>query len=90
MGVGLIKVFSEEGLSILHKSGKLLLDGEYDNAYLVNDSYLLIESDEDYILFTVMGERVFDSKFSDVYKEGPFIIFESADTDKISLQTHQR
>ena len=85
MGVGLIKVFSEEGLSILHKSGKLLLDGEYDNAYLVNDSYLLIESDEDYILFTVMGERVFDSKFSDVYKEGPFIIFESADTDKISV-----
>ena len=47
MGVGLIKVFSEEGLSILHKSGKLLLDGEYDNAYLVNDSYLLIENDED-------------------------------------------
>ena len=85
MGVGLIKVFSEEGLSVIHKSGKLLLDGEYDNAYLVNDSYLLIESDEDYILFTVMGERVFDSKFSDVYKEGPFIIFESADTDKISV-----
>ena len=85
MGVGLIKVFSEDGLSVLHKSGKLLLDGEYDNAYLVNDSYLLIENDEEYILFTVMGERVFDSKFSDVYKEGPFIIFESADTDKISI-----
>ena len=87
MGSGLIKVFSEDGLSVLHKSGKLLLDGEYDNAYLVNDSYLLIENDEEYILFTVMGERVFDSKFSDVYKEGPFIIFESADTDKISVTT---
>ena len=85
MGVGLIKVFSEEGLSVIHKSGKLLLDGEYENAYLVNDSYLLIENDEEYILFTVMGERVFNSKFSDVYKEGPFIIFESADTDKISV-----
>ncbi len=90
MGVGLIKVFSEEGLSVLHKSGKLLLDGEYDNVYLVNDSYLLIENDEEYILSTVMGERVFDSKFSDVYKEGPFIIFESADTDKISVTNPSR
>ena len=85
MGVGLIKVFSEGRLSVVHKSGKILLDGEYDNAYVVNDSYLLIEDDEEYTLFTVMGERVFDSKFSDVYKEGPFIIFESADTDKISI-----
>ena len=39
MGVGLIKVFSEGRLSVVHKSGKILLDGEYDNAYVVNDSY---------------------------------------------------
>ena len=34
-------------------------------------------------LFTAMGEYL--TQNFQMYKEGPFIIFESADTDKISI-----
>ena len=85
IGVGILKVFSSEGLSIIHKSGEIILQGNYDNAYLVNESYLLIEKNNRFSLFTVFGEKIFNNDFSDVYKEGPFIIFERDKDNKIAI-----
>ena len=85
MGTGLIKVFSEDKLSVVHKSGKIILEGSYEDASVVNASYILLQKNEKYTLHTFMGERIFEDEFSDVYKEGEFIIFEREGDDKISV-----
>lgn len=85
MGSGLIKVFSEDKLSVIHKSGLIVLWGSYEDAFVVNGSYILLQKNEKYSLHTFMGERIFEDEFSDVYKEGEFIIFEREGDDKISV-----
>tara|TARA_S200000501_G_C20871904_1_gene764711 strand:+ start:9846 stop:12596 length:2751 start_codon:yes stop_codon:yes gene_type:complete len=85
IGVGLIKVFSEDDFIVLHKSGKIILRGDYDDAFVVDNSYLLMEKDNSFTLFTVFGERIFDNVFTDVYKEGTFIIFERDIDSRIAI-----
>ena len=85
MGVGLLKVFSQDDFVVIHKSGKIILRGDYDDAFVVDNSYLLMEKDNYFTLFTVLGERIFDNVFTDVYKEGTFIIFERDIDSRIAI-----
>ncbi|MFL3001160.1 MAG: hypothetical protein ACJZ0Y_03205 [Cytophagales bacterium] len=77
--MGLIKILHEDGLDVVHKSGLKILSGVYDNVYLVDNKFLLVESDEKFSLFTFFGDPIFDYTFADVFQEGPFIIFENSD-----------
>ena len=86
--MGFIKVLSDEGFQIIHKSGIIILSGNYEDAYLVDNKFLLIQKDNMYGLFTFFGELVYDFIFSDVYKEGTFIIFED-EYSRISVTTQE-
>ena len=77
IGKGLIKILYENRVDIVHKSGKIVYSGEYNDAYLVDDRFILFESEEKYSLYTFLGERVFDLIFYDVFQEGSFILFEN-------------
>ena len=77
IGKGLIKILYDNGVDIVHKSGKIVYSGEYNDAYLVDDRFILFESEEKYSLYTFLGERVFDLIFYDVFQEGSFILFEN-------------
>jgi len=79
IGMGVIKILHEDGLDVVHKSGLKILSGVYDNVYLVDNKFLLVESDEKFSLFTFFGDPIFDYTFADVFQEGPFIIFENSD-----------
>ena len=78
IGMGIIKISHEEGLDIIHKSGFKILSGVYENVYLVDNKFLLVEADQKYSLFTFLGDPIFDYSFTDVSQEGPFIIFENS------------
>ena len=77
IGKGLIKILYENRVDIVHKSGKIVYSGEYNDAYLVDDRFILFESEGKYSLYTFLGERVFDLIFYDVFQEGSFILFEN-------------
>ena len=77
IGKGLIKILYENRVDIVHKSGTIVYSGEYNDAYLVDDRFILFEREEKYSLYTFLGERVFDFIFYDVFQEGSFILFEN-------------
>ena len=77
IGSGLIKILYDDRVEIVHKSGKLIFKGEYNDAYLVDGSYLLLDRDDKYSLYTFLGEKIFGSIFTDVFQEGSFILFEN-------------
>ena len=78
IGMGLIKISHQDGLDVIHKSGFKILSGVYENVYLVDNKFLLVEADQKYSLFSFLGDLIFDYKFTDVYQEGSFIIFENS------------
>jgi len=77
IGSGLIKILYDDRVEIVHKSGKHIFSGEYNDVYLVDGRYLLLDRDDKYSLYTFLGEKIFGSIFSDVFQEGSFIIFEN-------------
>ena len=89
IGSGLIKVLYDDRVDIVHKSGKLIFSGQFDDAYLVDGKYLLLDRDEKYSLYTFLGEKIFGSIFSDVFQEGSFILFENEE-GKIYVTTSDK
>ena len=77
IGSGLIKILYDDRVEIVHKSGKHIFSGEYNDVYLVDGRYLLLDRDDKYSLYTFLGEKIFGSIFSDVFQEGSFILFEN-------------
>ena len=77
IGSGLIKILYDDRVDIVHKSGKIIFSGQFNDAYLVDSRYLLLDRDDKYSLYTFLGEKVFGSIFSDVFQEGSFILFEN-------------
>ncbi len=78
IGKGIIKISHEDGLDIIHKSGFKILSGNYENVYLADNKFLLIEADQKFSLFTFLGDPIFDYNFTDVFQEGSFMIFENS------------
>ena len=89
IGKGLIKVLYDNKIDIVHKSGKLIISDNFNDAYLVDERFILFEKDEKYSLYTFLGSKVFDFIFSDVFQEGSFILFEN-DQGKLYVTTSDR
>ena len=86
IGAGILKIFTEdEILTLIHKSSDIILEGNYDDAYLIDNNFILLEKDEKFALFDVSGEKVYDFIFRDVYRVGPFLVFENLIDDNIHI-----
>ena len=86
IGAGILKIFSEgEKMTLIHKSMDIILEGNYDDAYLINNNFILLEKDEKFALYTIRGKKIYDFIFSDVYNEGSFLIFENLIDDNIHI-----
>ena len=86
IGSGLIKILKNDNLEIIHKSGYSILSGDFDNAYLIDNKFILVEKDEKYSIFTFLGDRIYDFIFKDVFQEGSFILFENEEM-KLGVST---
>jgi len=89
IGMGVIKIFHGDGLDIIHKSGLKILSGVYDNVYLVDNKFLLVEANQKFSLFTFLGDPIFDYTFTDVFQEGPFLIFKNS-VNKLCVVTSNK
>ena len=85
IGQGILKIFLKDRLDIIHKSGRIILSGNYDDAHIVDNSFILIESEDRFSLYTMMGEMIYDFIFSEVFQEGSFILFVSEKDDRINV-----
>ena len=86
IGAGILKIFTEgEKLTIIHKSSNIILEGNYDDAYLIDNNFILLEKDEKFALFTLKGKKIYDFIFKDVYKEGHFLVFENLINDNMHI-----
>ena len=86
IGAGILKIFSErEKMTLIHKSLDIILEGNYDDAYLINNNFILLEKDEKFALYTIRGKKIYDFIFSDVYNEGSFLVFENLTDDNIHI-----
>jgi len=86
IGAGILKIFSEgEKMTLIHKSMDIILEGNYDDAYLINNNFILLEKDEKFALYTIRGKKIYDFIFSDVYNEGSFLVFENLTDDNIHI-----
>ena len=89
IGKGIIKIFSDGMVKLIHKSGYELFDKNYEDAYLVNGKYILLLEDGKYGLFSILGKRIYNFIFDDVFQEGSFILFQKdgliavSDSEKI-------
>ena len=63
-------------VKLIHKSGYELFDKNYEDAYLVDGKYILLLEDGKYGLFSILGKRIYNFIFDDVFQEGSFILFQ--------------
>ena len=89
IGKGLIKILYDKRVEVIHKSGKLIFSGDFNDAYLVDDRFILFEKESKYSLYTFNGDRIFDLIFYDAFQEGPFILFENEE-GKLYVTTSDR
>ena len=63
-------------VKLIHKSGYELFAKNYEDAYLVDGKYILLLEDGKYGLFSILGKKIYDFIFDDVFQEGSFILFQ--------------
>tara|TARA_B100000963_G_scaffold238020_1_gene208110 strand:+ start:6120 stop:8888 length:2769 start_codon:yes stop_codon:yes gene_type:complete len=86
IGAGILKIFSEGGkLTLIHKTSDIILEGNYDDAYLFNNNLIIVEKDEKFALFTIRGKKIYDFIFKDIYSEGPFLVIENINDNKMHI-----
>jgi len=84
MGMGIIKVITEGEIILIHKSGYKLFPDKYEDAYLVDKRFILLLKDGKYGLFSILGKKIYDFIFDDVFQEGSFILFQKEDLLDVS------
>ena len=86
IGSGLVKILRNGILEIIHKSGYSILSGDYDDAYLIDNKFILVEKSERYSIFSFLGDQLYDFIFNDVFQEGSFLFFENEEM-KLAVST---
>lgn len=79
LGYGLLKVGHDDKTGIVHKSGRIVLPVEYQDARLIKGALIAFKKNDLWGLRTVSGREITGNTYTDILSQGAFIILEKED-----------